>query len=129
MNTYEILDNENNVINTIIATEDFVASEYAGQYRLKDMPNLPPPPPVPAIITKIAMITRFTDSEYTAILSSAKTDVETQGWVDRLYATLSINLIDPRTIAGVNMFVSKGLLTQERATEILNPVVKPGEAA
>ena len=129
MNTYEILDNENNVINTIIATEDFVESEHPNRYRLKDMSNLPPPPPIPAIITKIAMITRFTDSEYTGILSSAKTDVETQAWVDRLYAALSINLIDPRTIAGVNMFVSKGLITQERATEILNPVMQPGEAA
>lgn len=126
MNTYEILDDTGAVVNTIIADENFVMSEYPNRYRL-----VPPPPPlpvyVPAIITKLAMITRFTDSEYVGVLAAAKTDVEVQAWVDKLYAATNIDLKDLRTIAGINMLVIKNLLTQDRATEILNLVVQPGE--
>jgi len=73
------------------------------------------------------MITRFTDIEYTGILTAAKTDVEVQGWLDRFYAANQINLADSRTISGINMMVTKGLLTQTRANEILNNPVQGDE--
>lgn len=87
----------------------------------------PPPPPLPNIITKIAMITRFSDAEYTGILAAAKTDVEVQGWLDRFYAANNINLQDSRTVTGINMMVSKGLITQVRADAILNDTVQSNE--
>lgn len=90
----------------------------------------PPPVPVPAlpnIITKIAMITRFTDSEFTGILAASKTDVEVEGWYARFYAAATINLDDQRTINGMAMLVAKNLLTAVRAHEILTDPVQPDE--
>jgi hypothetical protein len=123
---YEILDKEGNVVNKIVADKEFVDEVYPGQYRLVG------PEPIfadPSIITKIAMITRFLDAEYTGILAASKNDIEVQGWLDRFYAANSIDLGDNRTIDGINMMVSKGLLLPDRATEILTAPVKPEEKA
>lgn len=90
----------------------------------------PPPTPVPAlpnIITKIAMITRFTDSEFTGILAASKTDVEVEGWYARFYAAAVINLDDQRTINGIEMLVAKNLLTPVRGHQILTDPVQPDE--
>jgi hypothetical protein len=117
----------NGFAHDIIAEQAFVDQYYPGRWVLvgpEPEPYVPPPPPV---ITKIAMITRFSDAEYTGILSAAKTDVEVQGWLDRFYAANNIDLTDGRTVAGVNMMVSKGLLTQPRADAILNDPVQPDE--
>ena len=90
-------------------------------------PPVPTPPVLPPVITKIAMITRFTDPEFVGVLSAAKTDVEVEGWYARFSAASVINLQDPRTIDGMNMLVSKNLLTQARATAILTDPVQPEE--
>lgn len=91
----------------------------------------PPAPPIPPepdpIVTKVAMITRFTDEEFVGILTAAKTDVEIEGWYARFSASNTINLADSRTIAGVDLLVTKSLLTQDRATEILTDPVQPSE--
>lgn len=122
---YEILDDQGNVINTIIADENFVQQHYPGHYRLMNPQPVPPAPP--QIVSKLAMITRFTDAEYTGVLTAAKTDVEVQGWLDRFYAANTVNLQDSRTVAGINLLVSKNLLTQARATQILTDPVQPNE--
>jgi len=124
---YEILDDFGNVINTIVADQAFVEAKYPGRYRDTGRDERPPAPVLQPIITKIAMITRFTDIEYTGILAAAKTDVEVQGWLDRFYAANQINLADSRTVSGINMMVTKGLLTQTRANEILNNPVQDDE--
>jgi len=87
----------------------------------------PPPPPLPNIITKLAMIDRFTEAEYEGVLTAAKTDVQVQGWLDRFNVSNQINLDDSRTINGINLLVSKNLLTQARADEILTAPVQPNE--
>lgn len=79
------------------------------------------------VITKVAMITRFTDPEFVGILTAAKTDVEIEGWYARFSASATINLNDSRTIAGVDLLVTKNLLTQDRATAILTDPVQPDE--
>lgn len=86
-------------------------------------PVPPPPPPPPNIITKVAFRFRMTDAEYVGVLSAAKTDVEVASWVETFNMVSSINLDSQRTKDGVAVLVSKGLLTQERANEILAPVV------
>lgn len=121
---YEILDDAGNVINSIIADEAFVEANYPGHYRLV---GPEPTLPAPNIITKIAMITRFTDAEFVGILTAAKTDVEVEGWYVRFSAANTINLDDERTQTGINMLVSKNLLTQQRATQILTDPVQPDE--
>ena len=91
-------------------------------------PPVPPPAPVlPNIITKVAFRFRMTDAEYVGILSAAKTDVEVAAWVETFNMVTQINLVDPRTASGVETLVSKNLLTQERATEILTAPVQPSE--
>ena len=90
-------------------------------------PAPPAPAPQPPIITKIAMITRFTDDEFTGVLAASKTDVEVEGWYARFMAASVINLEDQRTIDGINMLVSKNLLTPARATAILTDPVQPSE--
>ncbi len=121
---YEILDDDGNVINTVIADAEFMELNYAGHYRLV---GPVPMPPLPNIITKLAMIDRFTEAEYEGVLTAAKTDVQVQGWLDRFNVSNQINLDDSRTINGINLLVSKNLLTQERGNEILTAPVQPNE--
>jgi len=74
-------------------------------------------------LTKQQFIDRFTYAEFTGILTAAKTDVDVEAWLFRFNnADNPIDTADPRTIAGVELFVSKTLLTQVRADEILGTV-------
>lgn len=117
----------NGFAHDIIAEQSFVEQYYPGRWVLVG-PESPPDNTVPCPpITRLAMIDRFSDAEYTGILTAAKTDVEVQGWLDRFYAVSKIDLKDPRTVTGLNMMVSKGLLTQARADSILTDPVQPGE--
>lgn len=122
---YNILDDNGNVINTIIAEADFVEANYPGHYALVGPEPAPPAPP--PIITKIAMLTRLTDAEYVGILAAAKTDVEVEAWKTRFDAASTIDLNDSRTVAGIGLLVTKGLLTQARGDEILTAEVQPQE--
>lgn len=121
---YEILNDAGEVINTIIANEAFVEAHYPEHYRLV---GPEPAPYVAPIITKVAFRFRMTDAEYVGVLSAAKTDVEVAAWAETFNMVSQINLDDPRTVSGVDNLVSKNLLTQERATEILTAPVQPGE--
>lgn len=123
---YEILDDAGEVVNTIVADEAFVEQNYAGHYRLVG-PSDPPAPALPNIITKVALRFRMTDAEYVGVLSAAKTDVEVAAWVETFNMVSQIDLDNQRTKDGVANLVSKNLLTQERATEILTAPVQPGE--
>lgn len=90
-------------------------------------PPPPPPPPPTWVITKVAMISRFTPQEYVGIVSATSTDVEVQAWYDLFQAATQINLQDQRTVAGIESLVAKNLLTQPRATEILTTPAQPNE--
>lgn len=123
---YEILDDSGNVLNTIVAEQDFMDMKYPGHYR----PAPPDPvviiPSIP-IITKVAFISRFTPQEYVGVVGATKTDVEVQAWYDLFQAANVVDLSDQRTISGIDSFVAKNLLTQARATEILTAPVQPNE--
>jgi len=82
-----------------------------------------PPIIIPNIVTKVSFRFRMTDTEYVGILTAAKTDVEVQAWVETFNMVTRIDLDSQRTVDGLNVLVSKGLLTQERATEILSAIV------
>ena len=91
-------------------------------------PNPPLPPlPLPNVISKVAFRFRMTDAEYVGILTAAKTDIEVAAWVETFNMVSRINLDDQRTKDGVAKLVSKNLLTQARADEILTAPVQPGE--
>lgn len=124
---YEILNDAGEVINRILAEEDFVEKKYPGHYRLVGPEPPPPTPYVPPIITKLAFRFRLTDPEYVGILAAAKTDVEVAAWVETFNMVSQINLDDPRTASGLEMMVTKSLLTKERKTEILTAPVQDSE--
>jgi hypothetical protein len=90
-------------------------------------PVIPPAPVLPNIITKVAFRFRMTDTEYVGVINAAKTDVEVAAWVETFNMVTRIDLDSQRTVDGLNVLVSKGLLTQERATEILSAIVLEGE--
>lgn len=121
---YEILDENGNVVNTVIADEAFVEAVYPGRYRLGKQPG---PPPPTWVITKVAMISRFTPQEYVGIVSATKTDAEVQAWYDLFQAASKVDLKDQRTVAGINALVPKNLITQDRADTILTTPAQPNE--
>jgi hypothetical protein len=121
---YEILNDAGEVINTIVAEEWFVEQNYPGHYRLV---GPEPQPYIEPIITKVAFRFRMTDAEYVGILSAAKTDVEVASWVETFNMVSTIDLDNQRTKDGMANLVSKNLLTQARADEILTAPVQPGE--
>lgn len=86
-----------------------------------------PPLAAEPIITRLAFRYRMTDEEYVGILTAAKTDVSVAAWVETFNIVSQVNLNDPRTKSGLDMMVSKGLLTAERETEILTAPVQPDE--
>lgn len=87
------------------------------------------PIPVLNVISKVAFRFRMTDAEYVGVINAAKTDVEVAAWVETFNMVSSIDLDNQRTKDGVANLVSKNLLTQQRATEILTAPVQPGERA
>lgn len=97
------------------------------EYKNNVFSQPPPEPPPPNIITKVAFRFRLTDAEYVGILSAAKTDVEVQAWYETFNMVSSIDLDNQRTKDGVANLVSKNILTQARANEILTAPVQPGE--
>lgn len=124
---YEILNEFGDVVNTIVANESFVKKYHPNRYRLAtydpDARNHINPP----VLSKIAMITRFTDDEYASILASARNDIQVEVWLDRFRAANRIELNDVRTITGINMMVDKNLLTRDRGNSILNAPVQDDE--
>lgn len=87
-----------------------------------------PPLVLPSIITKIALLNRMTDAEFIGIINAAKTDAEVELWKTRFDNATSIDLDDgSRVVAGFPMLVTKGLLTQERATKILTDPIQINE--
>ena len=91
-------------------------------------PAPPPPPPEPRIITKVAMLTRrLAQAEFVGILAAAKTDVAIEAWKYVFDAASTIDLDGQNTRGGMTLLVSKGLLTQARADEILGAPVTDAE--
>jgi len=79
------------------------------------------------VITRLALLDRLTDTEFSAILAMAKIDTDVETWKTRFDVASNIDLDNPRTKTGFAMLVAKGLLTQERSTKILTDSVQPDE--
>jgi hypothetical protein len=87
-----------------------------------------PAPAPPPIITKVAMLTgRFTNPEFVGILTASKTDVEVEAWKYVFDNAPTIDLDSQNTKDGMALLVRKGLLTQERADQILTDPVQESE--
>lgn len=125
---YEILNEAGEVVNLIVAEQWFVDKYHAGRYRPYVEIVIPPKNIIrTAIITRLAMMLRFTENEYMAALTASKTDIEIEMWMDYLSASVTIDLVNPRVKRGVNALLAKGIITPERANEILSLVIQTEE--
>lgn len=79
----------------------------------------PEPAPVTNIITKLAYMKRFTDTELATIFTAAKTEVMIEVWLEKFKVAEDIDLADPETMAGVQALEAFGLIGAGRAAEIL----------
>jgi len=127
MNNIYTVTELNGFAHDIVAKQSFVDQYYPGRWVLVGPEPEIPPVPLPNIITKVAMISRFTPQEYVGVVGATKTDVEVQAWYDLFQAASQVDLDDQRTIAGIESLVPKNLLTQVRATAILTDPVQPNE--
>lgn len=114
---YQILDDNETVINTINAEPDFVEAQYPGHYRLVEEP--------PVVIPKRKILSRyefrslFTFPEMVAITTAAKTDITIEVFMESMRVAEEINLDYPETAAGLAYLVSQNLITQEKMDNIL----------
>ena len=86
-------------------------------------------PVLPNVITKLALLDRMTDAEFSGILAAVKTDTDVEAWKTRFDVATNIDLDSTRTKAGFDMLAAKSLLTQARATAILTDPVQLDERA
>lgn len=124
---FEILDENDNVINRIVADESFVESVYPGRWRAvaaEPQPDIPPAPPQVTTITPLEFLERFTDEEAIAIDLASIGTTQLAASVRRLMqlinAARTIELDNPRTISGVQQLEAAGLIATGRAAEILS---------
>ena len=77
---------------------------------------MPPTPPM----SKLDFLKRLAFAERVAIETAASTDAEVRVVKESLLAADEIKLDDSEMIAGIGLYVSKGLITESRALEILS---------
>lgn len=76
-------------------------------------------------ISKLSFMNRLTDIELAGIYSAAKVSTAVEVWLAKFHATsvepdgTSIDLDDPRTIAGMHALEAAGLIGAGRAAEVL----------
>lgn len=120
MPTYIIKDKNGEEINRIVASENFVTANY-------DLYEKVPDPVVtttqePLRWPLIDFRKRFTPAEKVALYQAVETDINIKIFIDDLAATPVIVQDDPELNAGMAYVVGKGIITLERAKEILeNP--------
>lgn len=74
----------------------------------------------PRIITKLEYLRRFTVEERTAIRAAAKVSPILEDYLELMSLAEEINLNDPDISSAIDMLVQAGMLTQDRAHEVLN---------
>ena len=75
------------------------------------------PPALP--MSKLDFLKRLTFAERVAIETAASTDAEVRVVKQSLLAADEIKVDDPEMVAGINLYVSKGLILESRVAEIL----------
>lgn len=79
--------------------------------------DLPPPPKT---YTRVQLIDQLGDS-YVSVVSGAKTDVETEVWLEKFRLTDFFDFANQNTVNNMQLLVTKGYITQSRLDEIMAP--------
>ena len=77
--------------------------------------STPPTPP----LSKLDFLKRLTFAERVAIETATETDPEVRVVKQSLLAADEIRVDDPEMVAGITLYVSKGLIAESRIGEIL----------
>lgn len=81
-------------------------------------PPPPPPPPAPTY-TRIQFLFLFTPEEVIAVQNAALTNESVAYYNYMINAVVTLQLTDTAVINGVNMLATEGVITPERAAQIL----------
>lgn len=83
----------------------------------------PAPAPVPpvdtTVYTRLQFLFLFTPEEVIAVQNSAVTNESVAYYNYMINAVVTLQLTDPTVITGVNMLATEGVITPERAAQIL----------
>ena len=138
-----ILDADGNVVNTVVATEEWLNATFPGRWEYAgDEPAPTPEPSNPdgdgPFLSNYAFDMRYTLPERIAIKrladqrnpdgSYTDTALAVQVNVERAQKAKFVNPQRAETRNGVMQFVALGVLTQARALEILDTPIQPFEA-
>jgi len=77
--------------------------------------STPPTPP----LSKLDFLKRLTFAERVAIETATETDPEVRVVKQSLLAADEIRVDDPEMVAGIALYVSKGLIPESRIAEIM----------
>lgn len=81
-------------------------------------PPSPPPPPAPEY-TRLQFLFLFTPEEVIAVQNAALTNESVAYYNYMINAVVTLQLTDQTVIDGVNMLAAQGVITTERAAQIL----------
>jgi hypothetical protein len=79
--------------------------------------------------TPLQFMELFTPEERATLRQFARNDAMAEDWLDLLKASMAVRVNDPRTIAGLNYMVLKGILSQGRVDEVLSSTASQIEAS
>jgi hypothetical protein len=99
---------------------DFVVTEYDSGTVTRELRFTPAAPVASRTpISKREFLKLFTPDEYSAIKSAAAANATVDYYWQQFMLAEFVSMDDPDTIGGINMLKAIGLLTTERAAEIL----------
>jgi len=82
-------------------------------------PPPPPPPPSAPTYTRLQFLFLFTPQEVIAVQNAALTNESVAYYNYMINAVVTLQLTDQTVINGVNMLATEGVITPERAAQIL----------
>lgn len=82
--------------------------------------NYDPYPKKAKPLTRFEFMSLFTDEELVSIYTAAKQSVPLEVQLKKMEAATEIFLDNPSTVSGINLMAGAGLITTERAAEILS---------
>jgi hypothetical protein len=78
----------------------------------------PSPPPI-TVVSSLQFRQLFTDAERVAVTQAGQTNVQIRAFMDDESAAGIVHLSEPEVTTGIGLCVTLGLLTQDRANQIL----------
>lgn len=112
-------------INTDLSLQELIGMEWIDENTVVavEIPVEPTPPAQPRTqLTRLEFRNQFTMAEKQALYTAAQSNIDIQIFLDDVNAAEYIETTDQITIDGLGALVLAGLLTQERADEILSGI-------